>query len=69
MLVMDKKVTTQPDLGELDGRGVKFLTLRMRSPALVKYISRLTSKDFTTISLDRAAHATGPASTRTRRSS
>ena len=53
MLVMDQKVTTQPVLGELDERGVKFLTLRMRSPALVKYISRLTSKDFTTISLDR----------------
>jgi hypothetical protein len=50
---MDQKVTTQPVLGELDERGVKFLTLRMRSPALVKYISRLTSKDFTTISLDR----------------
>ena len=32
MLVMDQKVTTQPVLGELDARGVKFLTLRMRSP-------------------------------------
>jgi len=53
MLVMDQKVTTQPVLGELDERGVKFLTLRMRSPALVKYISSLTSKDFTTITLDR----------------
>jgi transposase len=53
MLIMDQKVTTQPVLGELDERGVKFLTLRMRSPALVKYISSLTSKDFTTISLDR----------------
>jgi transposase len=53
MLVMDQKVTTQPVLGELDERGVKFLTLRMRSPALVTYISHLTSKDFTTISLDR----------------
>jgi transposase len=53
MLVMDQKVTTQPVLGELDERGVKFLTLRMRSPALVNHISRLTSKDFTTISLDR----------------
>jgi hypothetical protein len=53
MLVMDQKVTTQEILGELDGRGVKFLTLRMRSPALVKYINRLTGKDFTTITLDR----------------
>ena len=32
MLVMDQKVTNQAVLGELDARGVKFLTLRMRSP-------------------------------------
>src|SRR6266496_398472 len=53
MLVMDQKVTTQAVLGELDARGVKFLTLRMRSPSLVKHINSLTSKDFTTITLDR----------------
>ena len=53
MLVMDQKVTTQSVLGELDERGVKFLTLRMRSPALVTYIRSLTSKDFTKITLDR----------------
>ncbi len=53
MLVMDQKVTTQEVLGELDDRGVKFLTLRMRSPALVKHINTLTSKDFTTVTLDR----------------
>src|SRR5216683_1484637 len=41
MLVMDQKVTTQAILGELDERGIKFLTLRMRSRALVKYISSL----------------------------
>ncbi len=53
MLIMDQKVTTQQVLGELDQRGVKFLTLRMRSPSLVKYISSLAGKDFTTITLDR----------------
>ena len=53
MLIMDQKVTTQEVLGELDERGVKFLTLRMRSPALVKHISGLAGKDFTTITLDR----------------
>ena len=53
MLVMDQKVTTQDVLGELDGRGVKFLTLRMRSPALLRHISALTSKDYKTITLDR----------------
>ena len=53
MLVMDQKVTTQPVLGELDARGVRFLTLRMRSPDLVKHINDLTPADFTTIALDR----------------
>ena len=53
MLIMDQKVTTQEVLGELDERGVKFLTLRMRSPSLVKHISSLGGKDFTTITLDR----------------
>ncbi len=41
MLVMDQKVTTQEVLGELDARGVKFLTLRMRSPALTRHIATL----------------------------
>jgi hypothetical protein len=58
MLIMDQKVTTQAVLGELDARGVKFATLRMRSPSLVKYINSLASKDY-------KARTTGPASTRT----
>jgi len=53
MLIMDQKVTTQEVLGELDGRGVKFATLRMRSASLVKYINSLAGKDYTTITLDR----------------
>ena len=56
MLIMDQKVTTQAIPGELDGRGVKFAALRMRSPSLVRQINALTSKDFKTIPLDR----TGP---------
>ena len=36
MLIMDQKVTTQEVLGELDARGVKFATLRMRSRSLVR---------------------------------
>jgi hypothetical protein len=54
MLIMDQKVTTQQVLGELDARGVKFLTLRMRSPALVRHINKLRPAEFATISLDRA---------------
>jgi len=53
MLVMDQKVTNQKILGELDARGIKFLTLRMRSPALIGHIDSLTSKDYKTIALDR----------------
>jgi transposase-like protein len=53
MLVMDQKVTSQAVLGELNGRGVKFLTLRMRSPAMIRHINSLTSTDYKTITLDR----------------
>jgi hypothetical protein len=60
MLIMDQKVTTQPVLAELDERGVKFLTLRMRSPALVKQINTLTGKDFTTITLNRPGRHNRP---------
>jgi len=60
MLVMDQKVTTHAVLGELNARGIKFLTLRMRSPALVKTINALTPADFKTITLDRTGKHTKP---------
>ena len=60
MLIMDQKVTTHAVLGELDARGVRFLTLRMRSPALVRQIDALTSKDVTTVTLDRPARFNRP---------
>ena len=53
MLIMDQKVTTQPVLAELDTRGIKFLTLRMRSPALLEQINALTEREFKTITLNR----------------
>src|SRR6266542_1784494 len=53
LLILDSRVTTQPVLGELDTRGIKFLTLRMRSPTLLRYINGLTPADYTTITLDR----------------
>jgi hypothetical protein len=52
-LIMDQKVTTQEVLGGLDARGIKFATLRMRSPSLVKYISSLAPGDFSTVALNR----------------
>jgi hypothetical protein len=60
MLIMDQKVTTQPILGELDARGVKFATLRMRSPALVSYINGLTGKDFKQVILNRPGRYNKP---------
>ncbi|MGH3505315.1 MAG: transposase [Nocardioidaceae bacterium] len=60
MLVMDQKVTTQPVLADLDARGVTFLTLRMRSPALVKQINALTSSDLKTVRLDRPGRFNRP---------
>jgi hypothetical protein len=53
MLIMDQKVTTQAVLGELDARGVKFATLRMRSASLMKYINGLASTGYKTVTLDR----------------
>ena len=53
MLIMDQKVTTQPVLAELDQRGIRFLTLRMRSAALVRQITTLRPTDYKTITLDR----------------
>jgi hypothetical protein len=60
MLIMDQKVTTHAVLGELDARGIRFLTLRMRSAALMKHIDTLTGTDFTTITLDRPGRHNRP---------
>src|SRR6266702_4016630 len=60
LLVMDQKVTNQQVLGELDARGVKFLTLRLRSPTLIRQINALTSQDFTTVTLDRPGKHSRP---------
>ncbi len=60
MLVMDQKVTTHAVLGELDARGVKFLTLRMRSTSLMAHINTLTPGDYKTVTLDRAGKYTKP---------
>jgi transposase len=60
MLILDQKVTTQPVLGELDERGVKFATLRMRSPALMKQVNALAPADFKTVTLDRPGRYNKP---------
>ncbi|MDO8562753.1 MAG: hypothetical protein Q7S25_02805 [Candidatus Limnocylindria bacterium] len=52
-VVLDQRVTTQAVLGALDHRGVHFITLRMRSPALLRHIEALDPKAWKTVSLDR----------------
>jgi transposase len=60
MLIMDQKVTTHTVLGELDDRGIRFLTLRMRSAALMNHIDALTAKNFTTVTLNRSGKFNRP---------
>lgn len=52
-LVLDQRVTTQAVLGELDQRGIRFITLRMRSTSLVRHIEAIDPKAWKTVSLDR----------------
>jgi transposase-like protein len=53
MLVFDQKLTTQAVLATLDARGIRFMTLRMRSPALIRHVERLGPDAWRTVSLDR----------------
>jgi hypothetical protein len=52
-LVLDQRVTTQDVLGELDARGIRFITLRMRSIALVRHIDTIDPSAWKTVNLDR----------------
>ena len=60
LLVFDQKLTTQQALAELDERGVRFMTLRMRSPSLIRHIDALDPKAFKTVRLDRDGHYKKP---------
>jgi len=53
LVVFDQKLTTQVVLGELDAREVRFITLRMRSPALLRRIEALDAGAWRTVALDR----------------
>lgn len=52
-LALDQRVTTHEVLGELDDRGVRFITLRMRTVALIAHIEAIDPKAWKTVSLDR----------------
>ncbi len=60
LVVFDSKLTTQEILGELDARGVRFITLRMRSPRLMASLEALPKEAWKPVSLNR------PGSTHTR---
>ncbi|MGH9249622.1 MAG: hypothetical protein ACRD0W_08940, partial [Acidimicrobiales bacterium] len=59
LVVFDSKLTTHAVLGELDARGVRFITLRMRSPRIMASLDALPTKAWKPIRLDRpgSAHA------------
>jgi transposase len=52
-LVLDQRVTTQDVLGHLDARGIRFITLRMRSASLVRHIDTIDPTAWRTVTLDR----------------
>jgi hypothetical protein len=56
LLVFDAKVTTGAGLAELDRAGIRFLTLRARSPKLLAVLDALPATAWTRVTLDR----TGP---------
>jgi hypothetical protein len=60
LLVMDQKVTTHKVLAELDARGIGFITLRMRSPSLLRHIQALPASAWRTVRLDRGGAYRSP---------
>src|SRR5262249_50168082 len=54
LLVFDSKLTTQHQLATLDQRGVRWLTLRARTPNLTAALAPLPAKAWTRITPDRA---------------
>lgn len=52
-VVFDSKLTTHAILGELDARGIRFITLRMRSAKLLAALEALPTEAWKPVSLDR----------------
>ena len=53
LLVFDSKLTTGAGLAALDAAGVRFLTLRQRSPTIIAALAALPPEAWTTIRLER----------------
>ena len=58
LLVFDSRVTTQAQLRELTDRGIRFITLRARSPRLTEHLHQLPASAWTTLALSRAGGRT-----------
>jgi len=58
MLVFDSRLTTQQQLAALHARGVRWLTLRARTPRLTATLAALPAGAWTRLTLDRAGGAT-----------
>ncbi|MGH9378994.1 MAG: hypothetical protein ACRD2Z_00025 [Thermoanaerobaculia bacterium] len=58
LLVMDSKVTTQTQLGELSELGIGFITLRARTPQLTAHLHALPASAWTKLTVARAGGRT-----------
>lgn len=58
LLIMDSKVTTQHQLGELTERGIGFITLRARTPKLTAALHALPAGAWTPMTIARAGGKT-----------
>jgi Transposase DDE domain group 1 len=54
LLIFDSKVTTQAQLAELDARGIRFITLRARSPKLTAALHALPATAWRSLTVARA---------------
>jgi hypothetical protein len=53
LLVFDSKVTTGAGLADIHAEGIRFLTLRQRSPKVIADLEALDDDAWTTVTLDR----------------
>ena len=53
LVVFDSKLTTHAVLGELNARGIRFITLRMRTPRMLADLEALPKDAWKAVSLDR----------------
>ena len=58
LLIMDSKVTTQPELGKLTARGITFITLRARTAKLTAALAALPADAWTPLTIARAGGKT-----------